>query len=72
MGSFKKWNTKTAADKTLANLMNHMRAKHHALLQVGALSIRDSELSHANMLQNLTSHQDKLAYEMNECLDTTL
>ena len=41
-----------------------MRLEHHALRQVGALSIRDSELPQANMFK-ITDHQGKGAHDMN-------
>ena len=49
-----------------------MRTEYHTLRQVGALAIRDSELSQSNMLQQLAAHQDKLAHEMNDRLAATM
>jgi len=45
MDSLKAWNLKLLPDKTFANFKLHMREEHHALRQVGALTIRDSEFS---------------------------
>ena len=60
MDSLKTWNAKLLPWKTFANFKLHIREEHHALRQVGALSIRESEFSQANMIQKLTDHQDKL------------
>ena len=43
-----------------------MRTEHMALRRVGALSIRESEFSQANMLETLTAHQDRLALDMQD------
>ena len=64
MDALKHWNEKSVDDKTFANFKAHMRKEHLALRQVGALTMKDSELSQANMLQLLTENQNKLANEM--------
>ena len=45
MDSLKTWNATFFPSKTFANFKLHMREEHHALRQVGALLIRDSEFS---------------------------
>ena len=49
-----------------------MRGEHHVLRQVSVLSIRDSGFSQANLLQQLTDHQEKLSQEHNVQLATTM
>ena len=49
-----------------------MHTEHHALCQVGALKIRDSDLSQANILKELTLYQDKLAHDTNMQLAKTM
>ena len=72
MDSLKAWNAKLLLDKTFANFKIHMREEHHALRQVGALTIRDSEFSQANMIQQLTDHQQQLTKESNLQLASTM
>ena len=43
--SLKAWNSKLLSDKTFTNFNLHMREEHHALGQVGALTIHESEFS---------------------------
>ena len=68
----KTWNTKATNNKNFANLKTHMHDEYHTLHQVKGFSICDSELSHTNLLQELTSHQHKLAQNMNERLAATM
>ena len=42
-----------------------MQEEHYALRQIGALSIRDSKLLQANMIQQLTDYQDTLTQDLN-------
>ena len=72
MDSLKTWNAKLLPSKIFANFKLHMREEHHALRQVGALSIRDSEFSQANMIQQLADHQDKLTQDLNLQLAHTM
>ena len=65
MDSLKAWNAKLLPTKPFATFKLHMREEHHALRQVGTLSIRDSEFSQANMIQQLTDHQVKLTQDLN-------
>ena len=65
MDSLKAWNSKLLPDKIFAKFKLHMREEHHALRQVGALTIRDSEFSQTNMIQQLTDHQQQLTQESN-------
>ena len=50
--TLKKWNDKLTEDKTYTNFKQHMRDKHHAFKRVGALTIQDSTLYQANLMQN--------------------
>ena len=56
MDSLKTWNAKLLPSNTFANFKLHMREEHHALRQLGALSICDSEFSQVNMIKQLTDH----------------
>ena len=49
--ALKKWNALPDTDKTYTKFKTHMRAEHHALKRVGALTIQDSTLYQANLLQ---------------------
>ena len=59
--SLKTWNARASNIKTYAELKIFMRDEHSALDMVGALSIKDTSLDHANMLQALSSQQEQLA-----------
>ena len=72
MDALKTWNEKSDGDKTFVKFKTHMRNEHLALRQVGALMMKDSELSQANMLQLLTDNQNKLAQEMQSQLTNTM
>ena len=72
MDALKHWNEKSSSDKTFAKFKTHMRNEHLALRQVGALTLKDSELSQANMLQLLTDNQNKLAQDMQTQLANTM
>ena len=48
--SLKKWNALQDTDNTFAKFKTHMKAEHHALKRVGALTIQDSTLYQANLL----------------------
>ena len=65
MDSLKTCNAKLLPSNTFINFKLHMREEHHALREVGALSIRDSKLLQANMIQQLTDCQDKLTQDLN-------
>ena len=53
LDSLKKWNAKTSDEKTYAQFKKYMREEHHALKQVGALTIKDSTFYQANMVQQV-------------------
>ena len=72
MYSLKAWNSKLLPDKTFAKFKLRMREEQHALRQVGALTIRDSEFSQTNMIQQLTDHQQKLTHDLNLQLASTM
>ena len=56
MNIFKTWNIKIAADHTFVNLKTHMHKEYLDLQEVGGLTIKNSSLSHANMIQELKVH----------------
>ena len=49
-----------------------MREGYHALREVGALAIQDSGLHYANLVKNMTSHQEKMAQDIKESLSDQL
>ena len=49
--ALKKWNELSEESKTYAKFKKHMRAEHHALKRVGALTVQDSTFYQANLLQ---------------------
>ena len=49
--SLKKWNSRSSDEKTYANFKKHMRDEHHAWKRVSALTIQDSALYQANLIQ---------------------
>ena len=69
--ALKTWNAKPLMDKTFANFKNHLRTEYHALRRVGALTVHDSSLN-ANMLRDITEHQNMLSSNLGEQLGTTL
>ena len=48
--ALKKWNELSDESKTYAKFKKHMRAEHHALKRVGALTVQDSTFYQANLL----------------------
>ena len=59
--SLKLWNARIPNMKTYAGFKEVMREEHAALDMVGGLTIKDTSLDHANMLQALSSQQEQLA-----------
>ena len=59
--SLKVWNARLINTKTYTEFKLFMRTEHAALDMVGGLSIKDTSLDHANMLQALSSQQEQLA-----------
>ena len=59
--SLKIWNVCVVNMKTYAEFKMFMRDEHATLDMVGALSIKNTLLDHANMLQALSSQQEQLA-----------
>ena len=59
-----KWNRKSLADKTLINFTKHMRSAWNELNKVGALTINNSSINSANMLQDITSNQEAIAEDL--------
>ena len=56
MDSLQKRNSKPLAEKTSIKFKLYMREGYHSLRQVSALTIRDSEFSRVNLIQQLTDH----------------
>ena len=54
-----RWNKKPKDENTYNNFKKHMRTGYHELKEVGALAIKDSELHCANLVQEMTAHQEK-------------
>ena len=69
MDALKNWNAKTPDEKTFALFKKHMRAEHHALKQVGALSIQESSFYQANMVQQVLSQQNALQDNLQASID---
>ena len=67
--SFKKWNSKDPEEKTFALFKKHMRAEHHALKQVGALSIQESTFYQVNMIQQVLTQQAELQDNLQTLID---
>ena len=63
------WNNKANADQTYTNMKTHMREAYLELEQVGRLSIKDSNI---NMLEQMTTHQERLTEELTTKLTATV
>ena len=70
--SLKDWNKKATADKTYSNMKIFMRQEYSDLEAVGALTLEDSSLNHAKILQELKDNQAHLAQTMEEQLKVNL
>ena len=69
--SLKKWNEKKLEEKTFANFKTHMREEHHALKRVGALTVQDSALYQANLIQQ-PEFQAKIEEQVKSSLLTAI
>ena len=69
MDSLKLWNAKPKVDRTFNNFKLHLRTEFHALRQVNALTIRDSNI---NLLQDMTNHQTTLSTALGEQLQASM
>jgi len=67
--ALKAWNSKKTEDKTFALFKQHMRAEHHALKQVGALTIQDSTLYQSNMIQQVLDQQSTMQTNLQSTID---
>ena len=67
--SLKKWNAKSAEDKTYSKFKKHMRDEHHALKQAGALTIKESSFYQANMIQQVLTQQSELQDNLQASID---
>jgi hypothetical protein len=64
MDSLKTWNWKALQDKTYTNMKSSVRAEYSDLDEVGGLTLNNSILNQANILQELKSHQEEIAARM--------
>ena len=62
------WNRKAANEKTLLNFTKHMRSAWNELNKVGALTIHDSSINSAHMLQDITATQEAIAEDLRQTL----
>ena len=69
MDSLKKWNAKASDEKTYVQFKKHMREEHHALKQVGALTIKESSFYQANIVQQVLSQQSELQDNLQASID---
>ena len=67
--ALKKCNSKDPTEKTFAAFKKFMRTEHHALKQVGALSIQESTFYQANMIQQVLSQQADLQDNLQASID---
>ena len=67
-----KWNQKPIDQKAYNNFKIHMRKGYHELREVGALSIQDSTLNYANMVKDVTEHQERMAKDIKDSLSDQL
>ena len=67
--ALKNWNAKEDKDKTFALFKKHMRLEHHALKQVGALSINETSFYQANMIQQVLTQQSDLHDNLQASID---
>ena len=64
MEGLKKWNSKASRDKSFANFKIHMRQEYSDLQDVGGLSVNNTLLNQANILQELKDHQVQISNDM--------
>ena len=64
--SLKTWNGKPQADKTYNNFRVFMRKEHNDLEDVGALTMTNSALNQANLVQHLQNHEDAIATRLEQ------
>lgn len=63
---------KTLNNKTFANFKTHMRTSYHALNEVGALTIEDSSINQANLIQELSLQKETLTQDINDTLQSNI
>ena len=61
MNSLKTWNRKSLQDKTFLNMKIFFREEYSDLDEVGGLTLNNSVLNQANILQELKNHQEEMA-----------
>jgi len=72
MDALLEWNRKTSNNKTYANFKKHMRTAYHALNEVGALTIQDSSINQVNLIQEISSQQEKMAQDIKDSLQSNI
>ena len=69
VGALKKWNAKEPTVKAFEQFEKHMREEHHALKQVGALTIQESNFHQANMIQQVLTQQTEMQDNLQASID---
>ena len=66
--SLKSWNRKPATAKVYADMKTFMREEYNDLDEVGGLSVDNSSLNQAHILQEMKIHQEQMAERMEQNL----
>ena len=66
MNSLKIWSRKPLADKTYTNMKTCMRIEYNNIDEAGGLTITNSNLNQANILQELKSYQEQMVDRMEQ------
>ena len=66
------WNKKNQINKKYNNFKIHMRTAYNELNEVRALTIEDSSIAQANLIQEISSQQDKMAQDIKESLQANI
>ena len=64
MDSLKTWNRKPLPDKTFVNMIIFFREEYSDLDEVGGLTLINSVLDQANIVQELKNHQEEMDVRM--------
>ena len=70
--SLKVWNKKPTVDKPYATMKMYMREEYNYFDEVGALTIKNTALNQANILQLLKNHQEQMFLRMEKTLKVSL
>ena len=69
--SFMTWNDKSTIDKTWTNFESHFRKSYRDLRKVNTLSIQDSSINQAQLVQELKDHQAKSMLTITDALKSS-